>query len=190
MNYSYDLIFLVEERSMKEMLDLFLPRIIPQEITFFCIAHEGESDLEKSIPRKLRTWDKETKFIILRDQDSGDCLVIKEKILNLCKQAEREDILIRIVCHELESWYLGDLAAVEEAFKITSGKLSKKQQNKKYREPDRLNTAKQELKNLIPEYQEISGSKKIAKYLDLTNNTSHSFKVFLEGIKKILKDIG
>ncbi len=183
MNYSYDLVFLVEEDSMKEMLNYLLPRIIPNHIKFICIAHEGKQDLEKSIPRKLRAWNKPAKFIILRDQDSGDCIQIKNTLFQLCQQGGREDSLIRIVCHELESWYLGDLKALE---KIFGGQLSKKQKNRKYRNPDQLNSAKQELRRIIPQYQPISGSREIAKYLDLDNNTSHSFRVFLQGLKKIL----
>lgn len=128
MNQSYDLVFLLEERSMKELLEVLLPRIIPETITFKCIHHEGKQDLEKSIPRKLKAWKTAGKFII-RDQDSGDCKEIKQQLKNLSNNSGRSDTLIRIVCHELESWFLGDLAAVEKAFDLKTGKLSKKQNN-------------------------------------------------------------
>ena len=49
------MIFLLEERSMKTLLDGLLPRLMP-EMTFICIPHEGKQDLEKNIPRKLRAW--------------------------------------------------------------------------------------------------------------------------------------
>jgi len=49
------LVFLPEERSMKTFLEALLPRLFP-DLAFFCIAHEGKSDLEKSIPRKLKGW--------------------------------------------------------------------------------------------------------------------------------------
>lgn len=49
------LVFLLEERSMKILLETFLPRFFP-DISFLCVAHEGKQDLEKSIPRKLRAW--------------------------------------------------------------------------------------------------------------------------------------
>ena len=132
MNYDYDIIFLLEERSMQGMLEVLLPKIIPEEIIFKCIPHEGKSDLEKSIPRKLKAWNtKKTKFVILRDQDSGDCYKTKQGILALCKKANKSDVLVRIVCHEMESWFLGDLNAVERALDIPQ--LSQKQNNKKYR---------------------------------------------------------
>lgn len=187
MNYAYDLVFLVEEASMKVMLDNFLPKILPDNLTFLCIPHEGKQDLEKSIPRKLKAWGTNTKFIILRDQDSGDCLQVKNTLRQLCQQAGREDVLIRIVCCELESWFLGDLKAVGKAF--GKEKLSRLQNNKKYRNPDQLNCAKQELRKLVAEYQPISGSRKIAQYLDLNNNTSQSFKVFIQGLNQILNSL-
>lgn len=40
MSYQYDLILLVEEPSMKKLLDVLLPRVLPSKITFLCIPHE------------------------------------------------------------------------------------------------------------------------------------------------------
>ncbi|GMU62432.1 MAG: hypothetical protein AMXMBFR34_41950 [Myxococcaceae bacterium] len=48
-------VFLLEEKSMKVLLDGLLPRIVPS-LDFLCVPHEGKQDLEKSIPRKLRAW--------------------------------------------------------------------------------------------------------------------------------------
>jgi len=42
-------VFLVEERSMKTLLDGLLPRLIPGR-SFICIPHEGKQDLEKAFP--------------------------------------------------------------------------------------------------------------------------------------------
>ena len=50
------LVFLLEEESMKALLEILLPQILPPEVCFLCIPHEGKQDLEKSIPRKLRAW--------------------------------------------------------------------------------------------------------------------------------------
>ena len=165
----YNLIFLVEEPSMKKLLDILLPRIFDQTISFKCIPHEGKQDLEKSIPRKLKAWNKlnqDTKFIIIRDQDSGDCLKVKKNLMDLCTKAGRKDVIIRIVCRELESWFLGDLAAVEKALYLENNKLSKFQNKTKYRNPDKLNSAKQELKKITPLYQPNSKAGKIAQYLE------------------------
>ena len=187
MSFNHHLIFLLEEPSMKEMLKVILPKIIPDEITYKCIPHDGKQDLEKSIPKKLKALKNVKKFIIVRDKDSGDCIEIKQKLSQLCQQANRPDTLIRIPCHELEAWYLGDLAAVEQGLKMK--KLAKLQNKQKYRSPDSISSPKQELKRIAPNYQPISGSKAIATHLNLSTNTSVSFNVFLEGIDKVIKDI-
>ena len=48
-------VFLLEEYSMKALLDGLLPRLFP-DLLFQCVPHDGKGDLEKSIPRKLRAW--------------------------------------------------------------------------------------------------------------------------------------
>ena len=63
------LVFLLEEASMKEVLDIILPRILPSAVTFRTIPHSGKSDLEASIPHKLKAWRQpDVKFVIVRDQ--------------------------------------------------------------------------------------------------------------------------
>ena len=52
------IIFLLEEPSMKVLLDNWLPRLFPGWVErqhFLCIQHEGKSDLDRSIPRAART---------------------------------------------------------------------------------------------------------------------------------------
>jgi hypothetical protein len=44
---SYDLIFLVEEPSIEIVLTEILPKIIPAEVSFYCISHQGKQDLVK-----------------------------------------------------------------------------------------------------------------------------------------------
>ena len=95
--------------------------------------------------------------------------------------------MIRIPCHELESWFLGDLQAVEKGLAIKSGKLSKLQQKQKYRNPDNLASPKQELKKIALLYQPISGSRAISPHLNLANNTSISFQIFLAGVKRVTR---
>lgn len=54
---------------MRDLLNGLLPRLYP-ELNFLCLAHEGKSDLERSIPRKLRAWrEPGVHFVILRDND-------------------------------------------------------------------------------------------------------------------------
>ena len=113
------LVFMLEEESMKAMLDIMLPKILPEAVEFRCIPHEGKHDLEKSIPRKLKAWQTpDTYFVIVRDKDSADCKEVKQRLTDLCVKAGRSDSVVRIACHEMESWFLGDLAALGQAFNI------------------------------------------------------------------------
>ena len=62
-------VFLLEELSMKTLLEGLLPRIVPG-MKFLCVPHEGKLDLEKSVPKKLRAWrEPGVRFVVLRDND-------------------------------------------------------------------------------------------------------------------------
>lgn len=177
------IVFLVEEQSMKVFLDIILPRVLPSGVDFITVPHEGKSDLRKSVPIKLSSWNvPDTKFMIIQDQDSNDCHALKEDLLSLADKHDKE-VVVRIACHELEAWYFGDLQAVSKAYgKDLSGLAIKR----KYRNPDSIISPKHELKGFIPELEQISGAKKIAPFIDVSHNTSTSFNAFLAGIKKLI----
>jgi hypothetical protein len=171
------------------MLEGVLPRIINDDIHVKYIVFDGKHDLEKQIEKKLKNWQlPNTKFIIIRDKDSADCLLIKSNLRQKCLNAGRNDVLIRIACSELESWYLGDLQAVESGLGIRG--LSGMQNNSKYRSPDILGNAAQELFSITKKkYQKIGGSREISPYLKLDqSNKSDSFNVFIDGILDIISN--
>ena len=180
------IIFLLEEPSMKELLEVILPKILPPEIGFLTVPHEGKRDIELSIPRKLKGWKYPGDcFVILRDNDGSDCTKTKKKLIELCHKGGRSDTLVRIVCQELESWFLGDLKAIELGFAKPG--LGKKQQAKKFRNPDSLGSPSKEIEKLLGSYGKISGARLIAPHLDLEPeiNTSTSFNVFLKSIRRL-----
>ena len=108
------------------------------------------------------------------------------RLAALCQQAGRGDALVRVACHELESFYLGDLAAVERGLDIRG--LAAKQGQIKFRAPDRVASPSEELYKLTNgKYQKVAGSRAIGRYLDLENNCSRSFTVLLSGIKKMVE---
>lgn len=178
------LIFLLEEPSMKYFLEGILPRVLPEEVDFQLIPHQGKHDLEKSIPKKLRGWNEpgDIRFVILHDQDNKDCIELKQSLLSLCESTNRP-VLVRIACQELESWYFGDINALIRAYGKT--KLKKISGQKKYRTPDNIPSPKEELYKLIPEHQQIEGAKRIAPFMDIERNTSVSFQVFVKGIRRL-----
>jgi len=188
------LVFLLEELSAKEMLKAVVESIIedegvePEKLQVKYQVFEGKQDLEKQLVRKLKYWQApNTRFIVIRDQDSGDCIEVKQSIQEKVNASGRtHETLIRIVCRELESFYLGDLVAVEQGLGLRG--VAKKQSNKKYRNPDQLNNAKQELKRLTQDqYQPLSGSRQIAPHLNLECNQSVSFRILIEGIRRAVQ---
>ena len=157
----WELVFLLEERSAQVMLQGFLPQILPEHIVPRYIVFEGKSDLEKNLLLKLRAWlNPQTKFVILRDQDSGDCITVKSTLIKLCDEAGKPNTLVRIACRELESWYIGDLKAVEAGLGLSG--LARQQNKSKFRNPDALNNAYEELSKLTKQtYQKVSGFRAI-----------------------------
>lgn len=177
------LVFFLEEPSAREMLKGILPRLnLDADVLY--VVFEGKQDLEKRLPIRLRAWQRpDSLFVVLRDQDSGDCVAIKKGLKARVEACGRENVLIRIACRELESFYLGDLAAVATA--LGPAKIAKLQSRAKFRNPDQLGSPSVELKKIAPSYQKISGSRAIAPLLEINNNTSNSFKQLIRGLRAL-----
>lgn len=172
---------------MRELLDGLLPRLYP-ELDFQCLVHEGKNDLERSIPRKLKGWKEPgVRFVVLRDNDGGDCLLLKQRLMQLCKAANRPDTIVRIVCQELEAWYLGEPVALAEAF--GSEKSRGIGRKARFRDPDGVQQPSDAFKKLVPRFHKVSGAQDMAATLARERNRSKSFQVFLSGLDKLCADI-
>jgi hypothetical protein len=186
-----ELVFLLEEDSARAMLQSLLQRLLHPDIRPRFIPFEGKQDLEKQLHKRWRGYlNQQARFIVLRDQDNApDCIALKAQLNDRCKQAGREnETLVRIACTELETYYLADLAAVEQAFGLKN--LTRLQGSSKFRNPDRLGNPSTELNTLTKGiYQKVSGSREIGKYLDLSNERSHSFKNLVKGIRRMESEL-
>ena len=180
-----ELVFLLEEPSAEAMLMGLLPRLLPEDTTVRYIVFEGKQDLEKQLVRRLRGYQTPgARFVVLRDQDAADCHGVKNALLQKCMEAGDKYTLVRIACRELESWYLADLAAVECGLEMNG--LAAHQEKKKFRNPDLLANAADELTVLTSyRYQKIGGSRAIGPHLNMNNTRSHSFAVFVAGVVKM-----
>lgn len=175
------IVFLLEELSMKVLLNKLLPRLFP-DLPYFCVAHEGKRDLERSIPRKLRAWrEPGVRFAVIRDNDGGDCVQLKAALRRLCDESGRADTVVRIACQEMEAWYLGEPSALAGAF--DAPKLRDLGRRDKYRDPDAVARPSAVLERLIPKFQKVSGARRMADYLSRTGNTSCSFRVLMDSIE-------
>lgn len=180
------LVFFLEEPSAKEMLKGVLPKLFPEGVTVQYVVFEGKQDLEKRLPIRLRAWLlPDCLFVVMRDQDSGNCVDIKSNLVKKADSAGKPNTLVRIACHELETFYLGDLSAVASA--IGPSRLATQQQKAKFRNPDQLSNPAQELKKIAPLYQKVSGSRAIGAVLDIDNNHSKSFNTLVSGVRRLVE---
>jgi hypothetical protein len=183
------LVFLLEEPSAEAMLKCLLPKILPSGLAVEYKIYEGKYDLDANLPRVLRTWKRPGSFfVVLRDQDASDCGKLKKNLQELCEKTGSPNVLIRIACRELESFYLGDLNAVEKGLGIRG--LGAMQRQRKFRNPDQLVKPSLELFRLTKgRYQKVSGSAAIGRHLQPQQNHSKSFNVLIAGLNRITGDV-
>jgi hypothetical protein len=176
------IVFLLEEYSMRVLLDGLLPRLFPG-LPFLCVPHEGKQDLEKSVPRKLRAWrEPGVRFLVLRDNDGADCQALKQQLVTLCREGGRDDTLVRIACQELEAWYLGEPDALADVFGIED--LRGIRDKARYRDPDAVPQPSRALEGLVPGFQKVSGARRMARGLSRERNQSASFRALVAGIDR------
>ncbi len=169
---------------MKYLLDGLLPRVLPADVEYQTIPHDGKSALKRSLPNKLRGWNEpDVRFVVVLDQDNKNCVELKNDLRLLCLPSGK-NVLIRIACQELESWYFGDMNAVACAY--GERKIAAIANKSAYRIPDEIAKPKEELQKRIPEHQQTTGAKRIAPYMDVENNTSTSFRYFVDGVRKFV----
>ncbi|NUO16651.1 MAG: DUF4276 family protein, partial [Planctomycetaceae bacterium] len=125
------------------------------------------------------------RFVVLRDNDGAPCSELKKRLSEKCPSNRRSLIKIRLVMQMLEAWLLGDPLAVEKAYGVKRQILNRR----KFRDPDALANASEELKKLVPGYQKVSGAREIAKHMKIQQNKSRSFKVFWEGLEALVATI-
>lgn len=183
-------VFLLEEESMEHLLRGVLPRIVPDGVEgddWVLIPHRGKSDLEQSIPRKLRAWrEPGTRFFIIRDQDSANCVVVKERLRGIAKKAKRADTVVRIACRELEAWYFGDLEALANEYSAPEMKALKSKSG--FREPDKIGSPANELEKRLPEFGKTDAARRMGHRLSIDGtNTSSSFTHVLRSIRSIFE---
>lgn len=170
---------------MATLLQGLLPRIFPEAV-FQYIPHEGKQDLEKSIPRKLRAWrEPGVLFIILCDNDGQDCVVLKAHLKELCAQGGRDDALVRIVCQELEAWYLGDLYALAEAY--SDERINNVGHKPRFRYPDNVPQPYERIRKIVPQFQKMDGARRMSNFMSRERNISPSFQILLTGIERLME---
>lgn len=169
---------------MEALLAGLLPRLFPG-LDFSCVRHEGKKDLEKSISYLLKAWKEPgVRFVVVLDNDGGDCFRLKQRLRELCERNGRPDTLIRLVCQELEAWYLGELEALAQAYNMP--KLNKLVNKEKFRNPDQIIKPSKEVGELVPEFQKVDGARRLGPLLTESRNRSPSFGFFVLGVRRLV----
>ncbi|XZE42707.1 DUF4276 family protein [Pirellulaceae bacterium SH467] len=174
---------------MKVTLERFMLRFWPDQIQgadWIVLSFSGKSDLERNIARKMISWNYgDPHFIILRDQDGGDCKLLKARLCEIASRGMRP-FTVRLVCNELESWFLGELEAVEAAYPTSHA--SRYRNLAKFRNPDVLGNASEELERLVSVAGKVGRAYAIASIFDPEKCVSRSFQVFWRTAKRLLND--
>lgn len=185
------LYFYVEEPSIKPVINRIIGEI-KADIYFQIFVHQGKQDLDNSLKKTIPSVSSipNSRIIILRDQDSDDCKVLKNRILGEVTLRCRCPFKIRIVCNELEAWFLGDMDAIKSAYPRF---IPKKYKNKsRFRIIDSIVSPSKLLFNIVPELKigkivsKRKTSQEISKHLDIANNKSDSFNQFVNAIGELI----
>ncbi|MGD8589266.1 MAG: DUF4276 family protein [Chromatiales bacterium] len=198
---------LVEEPSAKAALDILLPKIVQGNARFAVRNFGSKYKLLKELSKRLAGYAVQIKrgenlrILVLIDQDSDDCMALKQNLENValeCGLATKSHpdaqgcfvVVNRVVVEELESWFIGDPAALRRAFP----KLPPANNKGIFAKPDNQNgKAWESLHRFLKKhgiyknhYPKIEAAKKISPFIDLGRNRSPSFQQFLVGIGALL----
>ena len=105
--------------------------------------------------------------------------------MELCQRAGRDDVLVRVVCRELEAWYIGEPEALVRAFPHAGERVQRELRRRRFRNPDEVVNPSAAVVQFIPDFQKRRGARRMAEYLS-RDNRSRSFQVFLEGVEGLV----
>lgn len=186
-----------EEPSIEKVFNTILPKLLDVEnVSFRVYAHQGKNDLEHALRTTLPTISKipNSRILITRDQDLYDCKELKQSLDNIVKNNCASSYFIRIICRELEAWFLGDMSAIQQAY--PRFEASRYQNGSKFRDIDKIQSPNVRLKEIIPDYQSLDHlpknetAERISPFLSLdnnfTSNKSPSFQNTMKAIQKLV----
>ncbi len=186
-----------EEPSIEKVFNSILPKLLDVEsVNYRVYPHQGKNDLEHALRTTLPIISKipNSRILITRDQDLCDCKELKLKLDAIVKDNCACPYFIRIICRELEAWFLGDMIAIQQAYPRFDA--SRHQNSSKFRDIDKIQSPNVRLKEIIPDYQSLDNfpknetAERISPFLSLDNNfalnKSLSFKNTMQAIQKLI----
>ncbi len=197
---------LVEEPSAEAALKCLVPKIVGPDHSARFITHQGKRHLLQKLPlllRGYRHWvSAQIRIVVLIDEDGQDCHSIKAKLEQLALRAGLPTLsapdalgqallMNRLAVEELEAWFFGDVEALVSAYPRVPSTLAQRQP---FRDPDRIRGGTwEQLEKTLQKHgyyraglPKIEAAGKIARRMVPERNRSHSFHVFVEGLRKLL----
>ncbi len=198
--------FVVEEPSAEEALRHVLPKLVRGRARWKLVNLGSKYKLLKALPDRLAAYrdriarGERLRVVVLVDRDTDDCAALKRQLEDMARAAGlttktspdaqgQFHVVNRIAVEELESWFIGDAAALRQAFTslpvIDAGKGI-------FRNPDNggsweaLHRFLKRHGIYKSSYPKIDAARRIAPKLDLQANRSHSFQVFVQGVEALL----
>ena len=176
-----DIVIFVEEPSAYEIARA-LARKLDLQDRVTILKHYGAGDMERSYVKKIANDPfSDSKFLILRDADNSDCKALKRNLLEKVPSNKRDRTLVRIVCQELEAWYLAQPDALRAAGAlerpISKAKLGGN--------VDSIANPKRLFLRHAHDKGQVEHARRIGAYLDIGSTRSASFKHFVAGLKKL-----
>ena len=142
--------FLLEEPSADAFLAGFLPRVLPQAMTWRFIVFQGKRDLLAKLHKRLKAYRQwlpaDHRIIVMVDEDRQDCRLLKQQMERAATMAglptkssarpgDTFTVVNRVVIEELEAWYFGDVPAVIGEFPGIAPSLGSQA---RFRDPDAI----------------------------------------------------
>ncbi|RCK79656.1 MAG: hypothetical protein OZSIB_4128 [Candidatus Ozemobacter sibiricus] len=200
------IVFLVEEPSAEEALRRLLPKLLRGRARWKLINLGSKNKLLKNLPDRLAGYrdriarGEPLRIVVLVDRDADDCVSLKHRLEAMAREAglatkTRPDgqgrffVVNRIAVEELESWFVGDPAALRQAFR---GLPAIDASKGIFRHPDNggsweaLHRFLKKHGIYQSRYPKIEAARRIAPHLDLLGNRSRSFQVFMQGLEALL----
>ena len=180
------IVFIVEEESKRTFLDELLARLeAPAHVPVHIRVAEGHVDIRREIRKTTRLWRvPHTQFVVWCDQDSDDCKLRKQELLSYVPESRLGEVTVRIVCTELEGWYLADKNALRAALPDIGDHPWPPDL---LGPPDSIHRPASRLADFAS-FRKRDLAREMGRRISLEPNTSHSFNLFIRTLRQILAD--
>lgn len=197
--------FLVEEPSAEAALNNLVPKLMGEDISFNIHVFQGKQGLLKNLPKRLRGYRRwlpdDWYIVVLIDKDQEDCTKLKKRLEEIAHNEGfitrsnaghdgKFQVINRIAIEELESWFFGDVTALEITYPRIPRFLNKK---RKFRNPDTIRNTAETLEGVLRGagyyrggLPKIEVARRVSLHMEPRRNISKSFQIFCGALHNLI----